>query len=166
MPAGRCLPGLSKHWLANGLRYAIEERPEGACRMTLLAVRLDTTSRREKRLLRREIDQRVAASVLQASRIQHLIEDPGVVRSVFEDIALIYWLTEPDEDPAEDVQQLETGLCAALPAAVAENRLAFSHTQGEFHWSQAPGWKTDAFGLILAALSRADGKKPGDEETC
>ncbi|MDD5248758.1 MAG: CHASE2 domain-containing protein [Rhodocyclaceae bacterium] len=144
---------LSRRWLANGLRFAVEDRPQGTCRMTLLSVRLDAPLRAERRRMKAALDRLVADSPLQASRIDQLIEDPGLVRSVFDDITLIYWLTDVHEDAAGDARRIEAGLRQALPKAAAAGRLAFFDAGGELRWEAARGWRSAAYRTILAALA-------------
>lgn len=151
----RIYANLSERWLANGLRVAIEERPQGDCRMSLLAVRLDAPQRGEPRRMKTALDRLVADSPLQASRIHQLIGDPGLVRRVFDDVTLIYWLTDLREDATSDAQRIEAGLRQALPKASAAGRLGFFASGGELRWDAQRGWREQAYRIIVAALAGA-----------
>ncbi|MGE5467097.1 MAG: CHASE2 domain-containing protein [Ignavibacteria bacterium] len=149
----RVYASLSERWLANGLRVAIEERPQGACRMSVLAVRLDAPLRTERLAMKTALDRLVAASPLQASRIRRLVGDPGLVQRLFDDVALIYWLTDPQEDPAADARRIEDGLRRALPRASTAGRLAFFDVGGELRWDGDEGWRAPAYGIVVAAMA-------------
>jgi hypothetical protein len=148
----RIYANLSERWLANGLRVAIEERPQGACRMAVLAVRLEAPGRAERRDMKTSLDRLVAESPLQASRIHELIADPGLVRRVFDDVTLIYWLTGDDENATVDARRIEEGLRQALPKAAAAGRLAFFERAGELRWSSEREWRAQAYRIIVSAL--------------
>jgi CHASE2 domain-containing sensor protein len=151
----RAYANLSQRWLANGLRVSVAERPQGDCRMTLLIVRLERPLRGEQRRMKTALDRLVADSPLQASRINQLVEDPGLVRQLFDDITLIYWLTDAGDDAAGDARRIEQGLRRLLPTAEAEGRLAFFQTGGELRWQAEQGWRAGAYRTIVSALAGA-----------
>jgi CHASE2 domain-containing sensor protein len=154
----RIYAGLSARWLANGLRVTIEERPQGACRMSVLAMHFDAATRPERRRMRNALDRLVADSPLQASRIHEFVGDPGLLRRVFEDVALVYWLTDADENATLDARRIEDGMRQALPKASAAGRLAFFESGGDLRWDSEREWRTQAYRIIVSAL---DGSAAG-----
>lgn len=157
----RIYAGMSHNWLANGQRHRLEGRSEGACHMTVLSIRLNRPHRGEKRRLKEEVNRLVAASPLQASRITQLIADPGLVHGLFEDLTLIYWLTESGEDCGPDADHIERELRAALAHAAKEGRLTFARHGGDLRWHERRGWQKPAYQIIVAALAQG---APADAE--
>jgi CHASE2 domain-containing sensor protein len=150
----RIYAGMSHNWLANGQRHRLEGRDEGSCRMAVLSVRLDAPTGGERRRLKEEVNRLVAASPLQASRITQLIADPGLVHGLFENLTLIYWLTDQGEDCTADADHIEAELSRALAHAAQEGRLSFARHGGDLRWTQRHGWQKEAYQIIVTALAQ------------
>jgi len=154
--AARIYANLSQYRLANTMRYSFHGRASGVCRMDTLTIRLNRPHRGERRRLKSAINQLVASSPLQASRIHNLIGDPGLVRSIFEDLILVYWLVDQGDDSGDDIRRIEAGVRQTLPRALAEGRLVMGSDGGEMRWDSPDGWQKDAYRIILAALAHGE----------
>ena len=158
--------GLSRQWLANAQVRDINTQGSGQRLLAVLAIRWVGSTAQERRALKGDLDHLVARSELQAGRISNLIEDPGLVQSVFADSMLVYWLCEDlQADWQTDAAQLTRALRESQPEAMAQGRLLFFSTHAIIGWETTTQWTQRAFATILAALqgtSALDTSSPQD----
>jgi hypothetical protein len=158
--------GLSLKWLANAKVRDINTQGSGQRLLAVLAIRWVGSSAQERRAFKGDLDHLVARSALQAGRISNLIEDPGLVQSVFADSMLVYWLCEDlDANWQADAAQLTRALRESQPEATAQGRLLFASSHAIIGWETTAQWTQRAFATILAALqgtSALDHSPPQD----
>ena len=143
----------SRHWLANGHLYDLSARAAGHCMLTLLRVRtppLDGTARRR---LEREINRQVGLSPLGASRILNLVEDPGLVRTLFDDTILIYWLARDDEREAVEADCMRMEQSLGAWTATNDARPTCRRYSRVLAWQQPEGWRQPMRDAVLDALA-------------
>lgn len=141
----------SSHWLANGYLYDLRAG-SGQGLLAVLVVRFPARTRKERRLLEREISHLVSLSAQGASRIVNLVEDPGLVRELFDDTVVVYWLAA--ETALEEVQadraRIETGLTERLVPSGTVPAFHFCHRS--LVWEGQDAWRAPMRALVLQSL--------------
>ena len=158
--------GLSHKWLADGQVRSLSLTHQGQRLLGVMAVRLDRTQGQERRRLKGHIDTLVAQSKVGAARISQMVEDPGFVQSVFEDVMLVYWLTPDPHAPWQDeAQHMREALGRAFVADAQLGRLHFAQAERQIDWQEAHGWTAPAFATILQALQSLSDAPPQNGST-
>lgn len=142
----------SRRWLANSHLYDLRARPQGNCMLTLLEVRLPVGDKIPRRRMEQEVNRMVGLSPLAACRILNFVEDPGLLRELFEDTVLIYWLTDEDGQSAviSDSERIEAALVARFPSVPS---IQCHRISRPLCWEDADGWREPLRKLVLESLA-------------
>ena len=159
--AARLYYGLSWRWLANAQVRDMRQQTNGRRLLAVMAVHLPDAAPAALRALKGELDRQVAQSRLGASRIAHLVEDPGLVQSMFADTMLVYWLLEDmQSDWASDATAIQSGLRGAYAGSVQATEIGFGLACGEIAWSAPRGWANPGKEIIVSAIVRSIARRP------
>ena len=146
----------SQHWLANSHIYDIQCSNAGSRVLSILTLRYSVRNHAERRRLEGEVSHQVSLSNLGASRIANLVEDPGLIRELFDDTLLVYWLANDSDQEAVNVDCSRIEDALSTRQTLAGGRLACWRLSRPLVWNEPNGWKMPLRRIVLDAVSAAD----------